>query len=149
MKYGVVIHSRLRADWIASTKNSEHVLRIGRAAGDHLADHVLARPLPRHDQLRHFVRGPVPVFGEGQLQVHHRRADDFDVGVAPRRQRRMLAQVFGADVVAAHVGALAVHHHQLAVVAEVELEAVDDAGMGGERPHHHAAGFELPHVVAG
>ena len=123
-------------------------LLVGRAAGDHLANHVFFGAQLGHDQLRHFAGSPVPVFGKGELQVHHGGTDDLDMRVAPRCKRRLFAHVFVADVVAAHVSALAVHHHELAVVAEIELEAVDEPGMGGERLGVYAAFNEPLHIAA-
>ena len=54
------------------------------------------------------------------------------MGVAPMAQTGVLAQVFVAHVVAADKGHPAVHHHDLAVVAEVELEPVAPAQGGVE-----------------
>ena len=46
------------------------------------------------------------------------------MGVAPVANTRMRTEVFLADIVATDPGTVAVHHQDLAVVAEVELEAV-------------------------
>ncbi|MCY1515763.1 hypothetical protein D9M68_503640 [compost metagenome] len=70
------------------------------------------------------------------------------MGVAPRRQRRTLAQVLHADIVAADKRLAPVHDDQLAVVAEVELEAVDEAAMRGKRPRIDARIEQRAHVAA-
>lgn len=49
------------------------------------------------------------------------------------------AEVLDADVVPADETALAIHHHDLAVVAEIHLEAVEHAAAGAEAMHLHAA----------
>jgi hypothetical protein len=54
------------------------------------------------------------------------------MGIAPWRQRRLLAHVFIADVVPADKAEHTVDHDDLAVVAEIDLEAVEPAAAGGE-----------------
>ena len=63
------------------------------------------------------------------------------MGIAPRCQRRFFAHVFVADVVPADEAQNAVDDHDLAVVAEVDLEAVEPAAAGGE-------GFDLDAGIA-
>ncbi|CAB3771725.1 hypothetical protein LMG29739_06098 [Paraburkholderia solisilvae] len=59
--------------------------------------------------------------------------------IAPRGKRRLAAQILDADIVAADERALAIDHDDLAVIAEIELEAVDEALVGRERMHLDAA----------
>ncbi len=92
--------------------------------------------------------GPEPVLGETFLQARHRRPAQFDVSIAPGRQRRLLAQVFDADVVPADEAAQAIDDHYLAMVAEVHLEAIDHPAAGAERMHLHAALAQLVDIAA-
>jgi len=64
------------------------------------------------------------------LQIGHGWAFDLHVRIAPRRERRLVAKVFVARVQAPDEAAYAVHDHHLAVVAEVELEAISPAARG-------------------
>lgn len=59
-------------------------------------------------------------------------AGDLDVGVAPRADGWVFAEVFVADVVASDEGGATVCDDDLAVIAEVELEAVGVAFAGVE-----------------
>ena len=53
------------------------------------------------------------------------------------------AQVFVADIVATDPGGLSVHHHILAMVAKIELEAIAPALGGAERGDVHAGHLQL------
>jgi hypothetical protein len=76
------------------------------------------------------------------------RAADLDMGIAPRRQARVRAEIFDADVVAADERAVAVDDDDLAMVAEVQLEAVDELAAGRERMHVDAAAAQRVDVAA-
>ena len=65
--------------------------------------------------------GKVPVLGEDALQIGHRRAPQPQVFVAPVAEALDLAQVLVADVQPAQEPDVAVHHEDLAVVAQVHL----------------------------
>src|SRR3546814_1489960 len=89
-------------------------------------------------QLRHLAGGPEPVLGEAQLDRLHHRAGDAQMGIAPGAHRGAAAEVFIAEVQAADEGKTAVGDEDLAVIAEIELEAVDRPLGGAEGPHHRA-----------
>ncbi|MNF85125.1 hypothetical protein D3C84_675110 [compost metagenome] len=63
------------------------------------------------------------------------------MGIAPRRQGWFLPHVLIPHVVPAHEAEHAVDHHNLAVITEVDLEAIEPAAAGGE-------GFDLDTAVA-
>ncbi|MCY1451942.1 hypothetical protein D9M71_688330 [compost metagenome] len=63
------------------------------------------------------------------------------MGIAPRCQGWFLAHVFVAYVVATDKAKNAVDDHDLAVVAKVDLEAIEPAAAGGE-------GFDLDAAIA-
>ena len=67
---------------------------------------------------------PAPVRGEGEHRAHYRRPLHPGMGVAPVAHSPFPAQVLVAHVVAAYPGVFAVHDHVLAMVAEIELEAI-------------------------
>ena len=112
-------------------------IRVCRAAGEQLAEHTVVGVGVRQDQGRQFSCGPEPVFSERLLQAGHHRAGDLHMGIAPRSQRRFFAQVFVTDVVPTNKAGDAIHHYDLAVVAEVDLEAIEPAATGGERLDLH------------
>ena len=89
-------------------------------------------------QAQGLARRPVPVLDEGNLHALHHRPLDAQVRVAPLPDARVAPEVFVADVEAADPGAPAVHHHDLAVVAEVQVQPVDAAADG--RLHRDAGG---------
>ncbi len=82
------------------------------------------------------LRRPAPVRGKGELGAHDSGPREAQVRVAPGAAAAE-AQVFIAHVVAADPGADTVDDHDLAVVAEVELEAVAAAlgGIEGRQAH--------------
>ncbi|MCY1417783.1 hypothetical protein D9M71_333240 [compost metagenome] len=61
------------------------------------------------------------------------------MSVAPGGQLRVPTEVLITHVVPADEAEQAIHHHDLAVVAEVHLEAVEPAAAGGEGANIHAA----------
>ncbi len=64
----------------------------------------------------------------------------FDMRVAPRRKRRLRAQILDADVVSAGKRALAVDGNDFAVIAEVQLQPGDECRrLWCERMRVHAA----------
>lgn len=71
------------------------------------------------------------------------------MGVAPRCQRRLFAQVFIADVVPADKAGNAVHHHDFAMVAKVDLETVEPAAAGGERLDLYPGVAQRLHITVG
>src|SRR5690606_14439771 len=81
--------------------------------------------LPR--QPDRLVRGPVPVLDEGELGRERRGSLDPDVRVAPGTEIRVAAEILVPDVVPPDPGRASVHHHDLTVVAEIELQAVAGA----------------------
>ncbi len=58
--------------------------------------------------------------------MRDRRPAQLDMRVAPGRQGRLVAEIFDTDVMSADEGTLAVDHDDLAVIAEIELETVDE-----------------------
>ena len=62
------------------------------------------------------------------------------MGVAPGCQGRFVPEVFVADVEPAEKAAFAIDHHYLAVVAKIQLEAVEQSAAGGEGMDLDAAG---------
>ncbi len=69
------------------------------------------------------------------------------MGVAPWRQRRFEAEVFIAYIVPANEAFDPIHHDDLAVITEVDLEARQPAAPGCERLDLHAAVAELVDVT--
>ena len=55
--------------------------------------------------------------------------------VAPGRQARIATEIFDADIVATDESTLAVDNDNLPVIAEIELEAIDEALICRERMH--------------
>src|SRR3546814_4035084 len=70
-------------------------------------------------------------------------SSDLQVGVAPRAHGRAASEVLVAEVQPADKGHVAVRNQYLAVVAEVQLEAVHGPLGGAEGAHHHAGGTQL------
>jgi hypothetical protein len=64
--------------------------------------------------------------------------------VTPGSALGVFAQVLDADIVPADPGAASVHDHELAVVAEVDLEAVAPALGGIECREFYARGSQVP-----
>ena len=83
--------------------------------------------------------GPEPVFGKGFLQAGQHWAADLYVGIAPRRQFGVASQVLIANVVPTDEALQAVDDDDLAVVAEVDLEAIEPAVTGAEGTYLNAA----------
>ena len=71
------------------------------------------------------------------------------MGIAPRRQWRFFAQVFIADVMPADKPGNTVHHHDFAMVAEVDLETVEPAAASGECLDLHAGVTQRLHIAMG
>ncbi len=69
--------------------------------------------------------------------------------IAPWRQGRLAAEIFDPDVMSADKRALTVHRDDLAVIAEVQLQAVHEAAIGGERVRLHAGRAQRRHVAVG
>ena len=93
------------------------------------------------------LRRPVPVFGEDELDARDRRTAHFHVRVAPRRKPRIAAEILDAHVMPADERALAVHHDDLPMIAEVDLEAVHELARGRERMRLDAARAQRVHVA--
>src|SRR5476649_580417 len=91
----------------------------------------------------------MPVVEEAELDCHGRGSRDCDVGVAPVSEVRVAAKIFVADVVAPNVSGLAVDDDDLAVVAEVDLEAIAKVAAGQERTCFHRGFAELAQVSLG
>ncbi|MNJ57487.1 hypothetical protein D3C77_530760 [compost metagenome] len=58
-------------------------LRVGRTAGEDLAEHPIFGVGVGQDQWRQLSCGPEPVFGERLLQAGQHRTADLHMGVAP------------------------------------------------------------------
>jgi hypothetical protein len=89
----------------------------------HLARDIVGPDLPV-ELVEQLPGRPAPILGEGNLKAFHDGAAPFHVGVPPRVSAWDPAEVFVAHIEAAEESALAVHHDDLAVVAEVQLKAV-------------------------
>jgi len=100
-------------------------------------------------ELRQAGRGPGPVLGEGQLHQRHRRALQAQVGVAPGAETLASPHVLVADVQAPDKGHLPVHDHDLAVIAEVQLETVAPALGGAEGVDLDAGRAQLREIAPG
>src|SRR3546814_2620334 len=94
-------------------------------------------------QFRELVGSPEPVLYKGELHRLHRWPGNAQVGVAPRAHGRAAAEVLVAEVQPADKGHVAVRNQYLAVVAEVQLEAVHGPLGGADGAHHHAGGTQL------
>src|SRR4029078_2965064 len=79
------------------------------------------------------ARGPVPIFEEVELDRLNDGAFDFNVCVAPWSEFRMAAQVFVADVEAAHIRHAAVDNHALEMVAKVDLKPIAQTARSAKR----------------
>ena len=71
------------------------------------------------------------------------------MGIAPWRQRRVFTQVFIAYVVPTDKPGDAVYHYDLAMVTEVDLEAIEPATAGSERLDLHASVTQRLHITMG
>ena len=75
-------------------------------------------------ELGRLVVGPVPILEEGKLDRQDGRPRDLDVGVAPVPELGVLSHVLVADIVTADPRGVPIDDDDLAVVAEVDLEAI-------------------------
>ena len=124
-------------------------IRVRWPTGEQLAEHAVFRVGIRQDQRRQFPCGPEPVLGKRLLQASHHWACDLHMGIAPWRQRRFFTQVFIAYVMPADKTGDAVHHDDLAMVTEVDLEAIEPATAGGECLDLHACVTQRLHITMG
>jgi len=77
----------------------------------------------------------VPILHESDLHGLHDRTFDTQVRIAPVADLRIAAEIFVADVQAADPRGTAVHHDDLPVIAEVDLETIGAAADAVKRPH--------------
>ena len=80
-------------------------------------------------QLGDFPASPIPILQENQLHRLHRGTPHLQVGVPPGADARVLAQILFAHIQPSKKGLSPVDHHDLAVVAEVQLKARPPAAV--------------------
>lgn len=95
------------------------------------------------------VGGPEPILEKDQLDGLHGGATEAEVGVAPGAEALAFAEVFVADIQSAHEGLAAVDDDDLAVVAEVQLQARPPVAVGAEGAGLDAGVLHLAQVGFG
>ena len=133
-KYGEAIQSFRRAEFAASATTSCHESAgsagpVGMIAATWSACFRTGVPV----QFRHLVRRPEPVFQKHQLDRLHHRSAHFQVSVPPLAEALVAPEIFIAHVQSADERHLAIAHHDLAVIAEIQLKPRPPIAVDAER----------------